>query len=120
MGSPHGTSPGGRLHWRALLGGGLRVVAVLGVVALVVVLARILVGQGYTPLRLGLFGLIGLAAIVGGVGVVSRSVVASLAGALGLFLLGFWQAVLFVFVLPVSAVLVLVAVVDAGDDETAR
>lgn len=105
-----------RSGWRAALAGLLRVGAVLGVLALVVLLARILVLQGYTPLRVGMFGLLGLAAIVGGVGVVSRSVLASLTGALGLFLLGFWQAVLFMFILPVSAILVLVAVVDAGGE----
>lgn len=102
------------IRWDATLARLVRLVAVLAVAALVVLLAQHLLRQGVTPVRLGFFGLLGAVAILGGVGVVRRRPVLTVAGALGLFLLGFWQAVLSVFILPVSALLVLVAVVDAS------
>lgn len=103
------------VRWTDALAGLARLTAIAAVVALVVGLVRIVALQGYTDTRLLLFGLLIVTACIGGVGVYRRRVAMTVAGAIGLFLLGFWQAVLFVFVLPVSGLLVLVAVLDADD-----
>ena len=67
---------------------------------------------GYSQSRLVLFALIGGAATLGAVGAVADRPGVTLAGAVGLFLLGFWQAVLSVFIYPVVALFLLTAALD--------
>lgn len=96
----------------------VRVLAVLAVLGLVGVLLYYLSVPGYSRSRLVLFALLGGAGVVGGVGATFRRRDLVLAGSAGLFLLGFWQAALGVFVLPVAAVLLLAAVLGEPDADT--
>lgn len=89
----------------------------LSVLGLLVVLGYLLPQQGYGQSRLVLFALIAVAAILGAVGVGLDRPSVTGAGVVGLFLLGFWQAVLSVFIYPVI-MLLLVATVLAERDET--
>lgn len=90
--------------------------SVLGVLGLLAVLAYYLPSPGYRPSRLYLFLLIGAVGVVGAAGAVLERPLLAGGGAAGIFLLGFWQAVLSVFMLPVAVVLFLTAflVDDAG------
>ncbi|WP_336034902.1 hypothetical protein [Halobacterium yunchengense] len=92
---------------RTAVARGLTVVAVA---ALLGVLGRYLGRPGYTPARLTLFAALGASAVAGAGGVVAgRSFVAA-GAACALLLLGFWQAVLWVYVLPVAALFLVAAV----------
>ncbi|MFB6121425.1 MAG: hypothetical protein ABEJ68_09950 [Halobacteriaceae archaeon] len=84
---------------------GARAVAEFGVSALLVVLASYLPKPRYSESRLLLFGLVAGAALLGGVGVVRRRPALTLAGAVGLLLLGFSQATLGVYAVPVAVLL---------------
>lgn len=88
---------------------GLAVFAVLGLVG---VLLYYLPQPGYSESRLVLFGLIAAAAVLGGVGVVRHSARLTAVGAVGLVLLGFWQAVLGVVILPVAGLLVVAVLLE--------
>ncbi|MFB6169507.1 MAG: hypothetical protein ABEJ06_00015 [Haloarculaceae archaeon] len=90
----------------------LRWAAGLSVLALLAVLVWYLPAPGYATSRLVLFALIGSSAVVGAVGVYTARLRVALVGVVCLFLLGFWQAVLSVFVLPVCALLLLAALVE--------
>ena len=70
---------------------------------------------GYSRSRLVLFALIGAAAALGAVGSVAGRPGVTLTAAVGLFLLGFWQAVLSVFIYPVVALFLLTATLDRND-----
>lgn len=97
-----------------------RVASVLGVVGLIAVLAYLLPSPGYRPSRLYLFVLVGAVGLLGAVGAVLERPKLVGGSSVGIFLLGFWQFVLGVVMLPVSAVLFLTALlVDdaAGDRE---
>ncbi|WP_440988373.1 hypothetical protein [Haloarchaeobius baliensis] len=81
---------------------GLTVVVVL---AFLGVLGYYLGQPGYTWTRAALFaGLAGLA-VTGAAGVIYQRGLLATVGAGGLLLLGFWQAVLWIFILPVVVVL---------------
>jgi energy-converting hydrogenase Eha subunit C len=94
----------------------VRGMAVLSVLGLFGVLLYYLPQPGYSQSRLFLFGLIAGAAVLGGAGVVLRRATLTAVGIFGLFLLGFWQAVLSVFVLPVAALLVVAALLDRPEN----
>lgn len=89
--------------------------AILSVVGLVGVLLYYLPRAGYSQSRLVLFGLITLAAVLGAAGVVLQRPAVTGVGVIGLFGLGFWQAVLSVFIYPVIIILV-IATLHAHDD----
>lgn len=90
----------------------VRWLAVVGVVGLLVVLVRHLGRPGYSHGRFALFAALGLLAVAGAVGVLRESATLVTLGSGGLFLLGFWQAVLWVYVYPVVALLVSAALLD--------
>ena len=94
-----------------------RAASVLAVVVLLAVLASHLGAPGYHDARLYLFCLIGAVGLLGGVGAVFDRPTLIGSGGIGIFLLGFWQAVLGVFMLPVAAVLVTTAVLVYGVEE---
>jgi energy-converting hydrogenase Eha subunit C len=94
----------------------VRGMAVLSVLGLVGVLLYYLPQLGYSQSRFVLFGLIAGAAVLGGVGVALRRATLTAVGVFGLFLLGFWQAVLSVFILPVAALLVVAALLDRPEN----
>lgn len=96
--------------------GVVRGMALLSVLVLVGVLLYYLPQPGYSPSRLVLFGLIAGTAVLGGAGVVLRRATLTSVGVFGLFLLGFWQATLSVFILPVAALLVVAALVDRPEN----
>lgn len=86
-------------------------VAVVG--SFLAVLGWYLGQPGYTVTRLAFFAVLGGLAVAGAAGVLfERSVVAA-GSACGLLLLGFWQAVLWIYVFPVCGVLLIGAVVVA-------
>jgi len=101
---------------RESLGRGLTVVVVL---AFLGVLGYYLAAPGYTWTRLAFFAVLGGLAVAGAVGVLSRRGPVTAVGAGGLLLLGFWQAVLWMYVLPVVAVL-LVAFLTAPERGESR
>ena len=94
----------------------VRGMAVISVLGLVGVLLYYLPQPGYSQSRLVLFGLIAGAAVLGGAGVVLRRATLTAVGVFGLFILGFWQAALSVFILPVAALLVVAAFVDRPEN----
>ena len=94
----------------------VRGTAVLSVLGLVGVLLYYLPQPGYSQSRLVLFGLIAGAAVLGGIGVVLRRATLTAVGVLGLFLLGFWQAVLSMYILPVAVLFVVAALLDRPEN----
>lgn len=87
--------------------------AALGAVfAFLGVLLWLLPQPGYRLSRFLLFGALAAAALVGGLGVLARRPGVTAVGIGGLVLLGFWQAVLGIFVLPVIVLLLVVALLD--------
>jgi hypothetical protein len=93
----------------------VRGLTVLVVAAFLGVLGWYLGQPGYSPARLALFAALGASAIAGAAGVVSGRTLVAAGGACALFLLGFWQAALWVYVFPVAGLLVVAAVVLAAD-----
>ncbi|WP_458210032.1 hypothetical protein [Haladaptatus sp. NG-SE-30] len=88
---------------------------VVATVVLLGVLTWYLGQPGYRHTRLLLFAAIGGFAVVGAVGVVFDFERLIVVGAVGLLVLGFWQAVLWLYVYPVVGLLVLSFLV--GNDE---
>lgn len=68
---------------------------------------------GYTETRLAFFAVLAGLAVVGTAGAVYQRDLVAVVCAAGLVLLGFWQAVLWVFILPVAAMLVVAALASA-------
>lgn len=81
------------------------------VVGFLAVLASFLGQPGYTLTRLVFFAVLGGLAVAGAAGVLVERPVVAAGSACGLLLLGFWQAVLWIYVFPVCGVLLLAAVV---------
>ena len=75
---------------------------------------------GYTQSRLVLFVVLGGSAVAGALGVVFQRALVTAGAAGSLVLLGFWQAVLWMYILPVVLVLVVAALVttDAPHADT--
>ena len=94
----------------------VRGATVLSVLGLVGVLLYYLPQPGYSQSRLVLFGLVAGAAVLGGTGVVLRRFTVTMVGVVGLFLLGFWQAVLSVFIFLVIGLLLVAALLDHEAD----
>ena len=90
----------------------VRGVTVLSVFGLLGVLAYFLVQLGYSRSRFVLLSLIACSAVIGGIGVTLNRTTLTIIGAVGLFLLGFWQAVLSIYIAPVIVLLLLVAFLD--------
>lgn len=85
--------------------------ATLAVGVLLAALGWFLQEPGYTTSRLVFFAILGGAGLVSLYGIVAdRGTVAGV-GIVGLFLLGFWQAVLWMVVYPVIAVLIVATLV---------
>lgn len=97
-------SPVGATGWIAL-------VAVLGLTGL---LGWALVQPGLTTARAALVALVGVVAWMGAGGVVLDRPLVTVASAVVLFLLGFWQAVLWVGILPAGLALLVAGLVAAG------
>ena len=79
------------------------------VVAFLAVLAWYLGRPGFGATRLALFAALGGFAVVGAAGVVFRAGRLIGVGVAGLLALGFWQAVLWLYVYPLVALLILAA-----------
>lgn len=95
-----------------------RGMTIAALIAFLGVLVLYLDRPGYSEARLALFVALGGAAVLGTAGaVVQRAVVAGIGAAL-LALLGFWQATLWVFVLPMAGVLATASVLIALDERT--
>jgi hypothetical protein len=77
---------------------------VVVVVAFLGVLGYYLFQPGYTWTRLTGFAVLGGLAVVGAAGVIYQRGLLAGVGAGGLVLLGFWQAVLWIYILPVVVV----------------
>lgn len=83
----------------------VRGLATLGAGLLVVILLGLLITEGLTASRVALFGIICIASVIGGIGVIAEN--AAIAGVAGLMLLllDFWQAAIGIFVVPVGLLL---------------
>lgn len=90
-----------------------RGISIVAVVAFLAVLVWCLARPGYTHVRLGFFALLGSLAIVGAIGVIQHSTRLVTVGSGGLFLLGFWQAVLWLYIYPVIGLLVVATLLDS-------
>ncbi|ESP89002.1 hypothetical protein [Candidatus Halobonum tyrrellensis] len=97
------------MNRRRSLARAFRGLSVVAVSALTVVLVALLPAPGSRPSRLLLFGLVALFGWVGAAGAVRSRVRLLTAGAVGLFLLGFWQFTVGWVVLPTSLVLLVTA-----------
>lgn len=98
----------------------IRWITVSSVIAFLAVLVWYLGQPGYSHVRLAFFVALGLLAVAGAVGAVRHSAPLVALGSGGLFLLGFWQAALWVYIYPVVALLVLAALLDGDSAETSR
>ena len=87
----------------------LRGASVIAVVLLTLVLLALLPAPGYRTSRLVLFAVVVLFAWIGAAGAVSGRFGLLLAGAIGQFLLGFWNFTIGLFMLPTGAVLLVTA-----------
>jgi len=96
-------SPEGCLS-RATLASGL---ATFTALSLTVVLLGYLLRDGFLPTRVLLFVAVAGLAWTSTLGVVRNRPLVGAASAAGVFLLGFWQAVLWVWLLPAAGLLVL-------------
>lgn len=83
----------------------VRWLAVAGGVLVASALVAIVIVNGWDSSRLSLFALIGLVAVGGSVATAYRRPLPAFTAGLLLVLLGFWQAVLGVFVVPAGLVL---------------
>lgn len=75
------------------------------VAAFLGVLGYYLVQPGYSQTRLVFFIVLGGLAVLGAAGVIFQRERVAVSGAGGLLLVGFWQAVLWVYIFPVVVVL---------------
>ncbi|MBP1986294.1 hypothetical protein [Halolamina salifodinae] len=82
------------------------------------VLAFYLTQPGYTQRRLVLFVALGTVATLGTIGAYTGRALVAAAGAVLLALLGFPQATLWIFVLPMAGVLAATALLIALDERT--
>ena len=98
-----------------LLGG----LAVLAVVYLTAGLVWLLPAPGFGTSRLLLFAVVVAVAWIGAVGALRHRPGLTAVGGVGLLLLGFWQAVLWIFMLPAAAVLLAAAGVLSSRREDA-
>ena len=95
--------------------------SVVVVALLTLVLLAILPQPGYRTSRLVPFALVILVGWGGALGAIYERVPLTLGGAIGIFLLGFWQFTIGLAMLPTSAVLLITALLmwDAADAENA-
>ena len=82
----------------------VRGLTVVVVVAFLGVLGYYLGQPGYTWTRLAGFAVLGGLAVVGAAGIIYQRGLLAGVGTAGLVLLGFWQAVLWIYILPVVVV----------------
>ncbi|WP_396612837.1 hypothetical protein ACH9L7_06085 [Haloferax sp. S1W] len=92
----------------------LRGASVAAVALMTGVLVALLPQPGYQTSRLVLFAMVIVIGWVGAVGAVKRQFSLTLAGAIGLFLLGFWQFTIGLVMLPTSVILLLTALLVRG------
>lgn len=92
-----------------------RRLTIVVVVAFLAVLGWYLGQGGYSPMRLALLVALGGVAVAGAVGVVYERAFITAGSVCALFVLGFWQAALWVYIFPVGGVLFGAAIVVAGD-----
>lgn len=95
-----------------------RGLAAAALLAFLGVLVFYLGQPGATPARLALFLALGGAATLGTTGAVLGRASIAAVGALLLALLGFWQATLWIFVLPMAGVLGAASLLIALDERT--
>lgn len=92
--------------------GGLTAVVVAAFIAL---LGYYLIQPGYSQTRLMFFIVLGGLAVVGAVGVFFQRERVAVIGAGGLLVVGFWQAVLWVYIYPVVVVLFTASFITTRD-----
>lgn len=96
----------------------VRGVTVLVVVVFLLVLGRHLGQPGTSLAQLGFFSVLGGIAAIGAAGVFFERTYVAATSACALLLLGFWQAALWVYIFPVSGLLVAAAVLLEYDEST--
>ena len=89
------------------------------VAAFLCVLGYFLVQPGFTWMRFAFFAVLAGLAVGGAVGLYRERELLTVGAAVGLLLLGFWQAVLWLFILPVAVVLAVGVVLVANQTEAA-
>ncbi|WP_053947040.1 hypothetical protein [Halolamina sediminis] len=95
-----------------------RGLAMAALLTFLAVLVFYLDQPGYTHARLALFLALGSAATLGTAGAVLQRAAMTAAGAGMLALLGFWQATLWIFVLPMTGVLAATSLLIALEERT--
>ena len=96
----------------------VRWVSVLSVSGFLGTLGYYLVQPGFRWTGVASFPGLGGLAVLGGTGVVSQRERVVAACACGLLLVGFWQAALWMYILPMVAILVVASVVVASQEPT--
>ena len=89
----------------------VRAIGVLAAVYLTAGLLWVLPSPGFGVSRLVFSAIVIAIAWVGAVGALRHRPSLVVAGAVGLLLFGFWQAVLWIFMLPAAAILLVVATI---------
>jgi|GEM_PF-2372777 len=107
----------GPARFRQTLASGLAVFAAL---ALTVVLLGYLPRDGFRSTRLLLFALVAGLAWASALGVVRDRPVVGGAGAAGVALLGFWQAALWIWLLPAAGLLLVGTALSTAGDQAGR
>ena len=102
---------------RSTLASGLAVFAAL---VLTTVLLGYLLRDGFLLTRTLLFVVVAGLAWVSALGVVSDRPTVGGAGAAGVALLGFWQAVLWIWLLPTAGLLLVATLVSTASEDTSR
>lgn len=95
-------------------------ITVVSVIVFLAVMVWYLGQPGYSHIRLAFFAALGILAVAGAIGVVRHSTKLVILRSSGLFLLGFWQAVLWVYIYPVVALLILAAPLDNDSTDTSQ
>lgn len=90
-----------------------RGLAVLAALYLTAGLLWLLPSPGFGASRLVFFAAVAVAGWIGAAGALRHRPALATVGGLGLVLFGFWQAVLWIFVLPAAAVILIVAAILA-------
>ena len=96
----------------------VRGLSAVSVLAFLGALGYYLVQPGYTWTRLGFVVSLGGLAVLGMAGVIFHRELVTVVGACGLLLVGFWQAILWIYIFPVVTVLLVATIAIANQEPT--
>ncbi|MFD1588447.1 hypothetical protein ACFR9U_15800 [Halorientalis brevis] len=96
----------------------VRGLSTVSVLAFLGTLGYFLMQLGYSRTRVIFFAGLGGLAVLGEAGVIFQRELVAVVGVCGLLVIGFWQAVLWVYIFPVVTVLLVATIVIAKENPT--